>query len=909
MSVAFPRITMEGEAGEEIFLSLEEEVVSSPKPPKKASSKPKKTGRKPKKKGTQPPALEAEMVDTTFVAQATGEFDVGWPLLGMDCPDCAGKAVRALNTLSQTDEIHVSATSGTVRFKVNFEHGHLAEVSSVLRSLGHAPDVEYKELSGVKASATATRNGVDRRKLGKVLRQQPGVLDVEFTEDDRVLMQLLPRASKELNEKRLKSLQDIIGSPVEFIAAKSNRLRPDQWRLVGGGIAVPLLLLVILGEILGWSNTVIGIIAVPGLILGGFQMFREAYASIVKYQLGFQVLTSLAVIGAAILGMWEEALIVAILVAFTAHLEGDALLQARKAMQGGLDRLPRMARRLNHAKNSTGAKMSEALTKGAFSFAMAAPEPLIAVEESVLLEPEENHEEIPIELVRIGDRLEIRSGELIPADGVIVEGHGALDKAPLTGESVPVEVKKGDSIEAGLVLARGPVIIEVKAVGDDTRLSGLIDAVHTFREEPPRLQNIIERFTAVWVPIVLFGSYAVYWLIFPDDWKIVLLLWVVACPCALLLATPVPHAAALARSAHIGAIARGGDVIERLSKVNHVLLDKTGTLTSGKPRIGEVVIAKGRRRDSALKLAAGLELRSSHPYALSVMEHVNKEGLEPTKVNALSDIEAGVCGKVGGKEVAFMRYDRAKTLKITVPKELKDAYAIAETHGHGASLLARDGKALALFTFIHDDTLDGSRHLIPSLIGRDITIEILSGDNQSAVKAFAKSVGLDENAAHGGLSPEQKVDWVRERSKTHVTMMVGDGFNDAAALAVADVGVAVGSGETVNLEAADVLVPSDDPQMLTELVDLSRRAQAILVSNLVISVGITLALVGAVVAQMYDELWVGVLIHEASVILVILNGARLAGTQGAIVLLRNIFVSLWRDTKTAFKMLYARLAS
>ena len=434
-------------------------------------------------------------------------------------------------------------------------------------------------------------------------------------------------------------------------------------------------------------------------------------------------------------------------------------------------------------------------------------------------------------------------------------------------------------------------------------------SIDTFREVPPRLHSGIEKFTAIWVPFVLFGALVVWYFAFPDDWKIVLLLWVVACPCALLLATPVPHAAALARSAHIGAIARGGDVIERLSKVNHVLLDKTGTLTSGKPRIGEVVIAKGRRRDSALKLAAGLELRSSHPYALSVMEHVNKEGLEPTKVNALSDIEAGVRGKVGGKEVAFIRYDRAKTLKITVPKELKDAYAIAETHGHGASLLAREGKALALFTFIHDDTLDGSRHLIPSLIGRDITIEILSGDNQSAVKAFAKSVGLDENAAHGGLSPEQKVDWVRERSKTHVTMMVGDGFNDAAALAVADVGVAVGSGETVNLEAADVLVPSDDPQMLTELVDLSRRAQAILVSNLVISVGITLALVGAVVAQMYDELWVGVLIHEASVILVILNGARLAGTQGAIVLLRNIFVSLWRDTKTALKMLYARLAS
>jgi len=904
-----PPLAMARKGDDEVFLSLEEET-SAPKPSKPAKKQVSKK-KQPSKKAAQTAGgqvLDAEVIDAVIVEQATGTYELGWPLLGMDCPDCASKATRALDTLHQANDIHVSATAGTVRFKVDLEYGHVAEVSSVLRSLGHAPDVDHLELSGVKASAVATRNGIERRKLTKLFRQQPGVLDVELSDDDRIIVQLAPDASAELFDKRNMALERITGSPVNLIPATSNRIRPDQWRLIGGGIALPILAVVILGEILGWPHALLGVIAIPGLIIGGSQMFKEAFASLVNRQMGFQVLTSLAVIGAASLGMWEEALIVAILVAFTAHLEGDALLQARNAMQGGLDRLPRKARKLTGVSSSkTG--IASAVSSGTFSLSMAAPAPLLGADGCALPDPNAEYEEVPIELVRKGDKIEIRSGELIPADGKVVEGYGALDKAPLTGESVPVEISEGDEIQAGLVLARGPVVIEVSAVGEDTRLSGLIEAVHTFREEPPRLHNLIERFTAIWVPVVLFGAFVIWWAMFPDDWKIILLIWVVACPCALLLATPVPHAAALARSAHIGAIARGGDVIERLSKVNHILLDKTGTLTSGKPRVGTVVFAKGKRKDIALKLAAGLEARSSHPYALSVMDYVRNQGLEPTKVNALADIEAGVLGKVAGKEIAFIRYDRFKDLSITVGKELAQAYADVESKGHGASLLTRDGEALALFSFIHDDTRDGSATLISSLFERGISVEILSGDNQSAVHAFAKSVGLPEASAHGGLSPEQKVEWVKNRSDTKITMMVGDGFNDAAALAVADVGVAVGSGETVNLEAADVLIPGDDPQMLTELIDLARRAQRILIGNLVITVGITLALVGAVINQMYDELWVGVLIHEASVILVILNGARLAGSDGGLSLLKNIFISLWRDTKTSFTLLRERLAS
>ena len=891
----------------DVFLSLDDDDALIPEPvlePNSPKSRIRALRKSVKKsvENSQSEVLDAEILDASIVTQATGVFDVSWPLLGMDCPDCASKATRALNFLPQVKSTKVSATAGKVTIEVDLEYGSLSEASSVLRSLGHAPDVAFHEMVGVRSSQVAQRNEVDQRKLMKIIKQQPGILDLEITDDERILLQLATEVSKEIFEIRDASLSEIIGSPVRYAPAESNRIRPDQWRLIGGGIALPLLILVIFGELMGLSEFALGALALPGLLIGGSQMFKEAAASIHNKQLGFQVLTSLAVIGAAILGMWEEALVVAILVAFTAHLEGDALVKARKAMQGGLDRLPRTARKINSSKP----KHVSQLANSGFTLQMAAPAPLIGADGCALPDPDALHETVPIELIRIGDSIEIRSGELIPADGVIIDGHGSLDKAPLTGESVPVEVSNGDEIQAGLVLARGPVVVRVTAVGDNTRLSGLIDAVHTFREEPPRLQSSIELFTAIWVPIVLLGAVAIWYFMFPENWKVILLIWVVACPCALLLATPVPHAAALSRSAHFGAIARGGDVIERLSRVNHILLDKTGTLTSGKPRLGEFIMSKGKQRTAALKLAGGLEARSSHPYALSVMEYLKQEEVVPTPVSALSDIEAGVKGMVGGKEVMFIRFDRAASLKVSVPDDLKTAYTAAEAKGHGASLLVRGGVGIALVTFIHDDTHAGSKELISSLRERSINVEILSGDHQSAVSAFAKSVGLPESAAHGGFSPEQKVDWVRNRSKTHITMMVGDGFNDAAALALADVGVAVGTGETVNLEAADVLIPSDNPLMLTDLVDLARSAQRILLGNLLITVGITLSLVAAVILQLYDELWVGVLIHEASVILVILNGARLAGGEGAVALLRSIFTSLWIDTKEAFQLFKLR---
>ena len=450
-------------------------------------------------------------------------------------------------------------------------------------------------------------------------------------------------------------------------------------------------------------------------------------------------------------------------------------------------------------------------------------------------------------------------------------------------------------MNAGLVLSRGPVLIEVTAVGYDTRLSGLIEAIHSFKEDKAPIQNQIEKFSAVWVPIVLVGAIGIWYFMFPSsNWKIILLLWVVACPCGLLLAAAMPHAAALSRASRMGAVVRGGSILEKpLAKVNHVLLDKTGTLTSGKPIVGPITIAKGRQKKAALALAGGLEKRSSHPYAQAVLDHLESQSISPSSVAGITDIEAGVQGFASGKEVSFIRADMASKHKISVPENIAEAVTQAQSAGYGASILTKDSEAIALFTFIHDDTREGSKELIQGFISRGVSVEIISGDSQTSVTSFAHSVGLPETAALGGLSPEDKVRWVEDRSKSHVTMMVGDGFNDSAALAVADIGIAVGTGESVNMDAADIMFPGENPKMLVDLYDLSIKMNRALISNIILSVSITFILVFSVNQSVIRSALGGSVDPRRLSISSNFNGARLSGRGNILSMLFITFKNLW----------------
>jgi Cd2+/Zn2+-exporting ATPase len=230
------------------------------------------------------------------------------------------------------------------------------------------------------------------------------------------------------------------------------------------------------------------------------------------------------------------------------------------------------------------------------------------------------------------------------------------------------------------------------------------------------------------------------------------------------------------------------------------------------------------------------------------------------------------------------------------------------TAGHGSSILIKEDKPVALFTFIHDDIRVGAKELITNLYDSEVNVEILSGDHQGAVDIFAGTLGVDSRVAHGDMTPEDKVRWVGGRSKTHITMMVGDGFNDAAAMAAADVGVAIGSGESTNLDAADLLIPGDDPRLLGEMIELSRKTRRILFQNLFLSVSVTIILVVSVLMGINENLVIGVLIHELSVLLVIFNGARLAGDEGIGKLLKETVKDLFKETIEAFSKLFEKMS-
>ena len=820
-----------------------------------------------------------------------------WDLLGMDCPDCATKATRAVSRIDGVESCDVSVMEGNIRVKIDQSKTNSARLARVLNSIGFAPNQPWEVIQGVTPRMVENARTIDRRTLRREILQVPGVLDLQMVEGRIEIKRVDPISTP---DDFVAGLRDIIGVEPVLMISSNRSLRPDQWRLLGALATIPILGVIIFLESRNMATTA-EVVAFVSVFIVGWSMMSEAFNSLLNRILAFQVLTTAAVVGALVLQEYVEALLVVGLVAFASHLEERAIIKAREAMQGGLNRLPSEARLVVMDNKTTFSAISnqiEAVGNRLMAFKPLNP---IAVDSSCA-----TSDMVPVATLQKGDRVEIRSGEAIPVDGRILEGSGYIDRAPLTGESLPVGISIGDSVEAGLTLTRGPIIIETTALEDDTRLAGLIDMVRTFRDKPPSVQTTIEQFTRWWVPVVLFGAPIIAWITYGATEQTILttlLLWVVSCPCALLLASPIPHAAALSHASSQGIVARGGDVLENAARINLVLLDKTGTLTSGHPSLHSVVTTKGVKIERCLRLAAGLEARSNHPYAEVILSSL-PDGDSPINVKSLKDGDAGVHGLYRDKPVIIGRADWLRSQGVDIAPDLDQAIANAAKEGHGVSILAESGKALAMFRFIHDDPREGAQELVTSLKRAGIFVEILSGDEQSAVEVFGRSLGLDAKNCTGNVTPEQKASFVQKRSVARQTLMAGDGFNDAGALAVADVGVAVGSGDQVNLEAADVLIPGEDPRAVLVLTQLARSARRIVHLNIGISLALTITLVALVLSGIEISIAAGVLLHEASAFFVIMNGMWVAGSGfERVTTVIDIFHDVVKDTVEAMRIL------
>ncbi len=811
--------------------------------------------------------IESEKIDATLSSSLGGVWKAGWEVHAIDCPDCAIKISNSLNNLKGVTNTEVSITSGLVTFEIDLEQNYISTVNNVLCDLGYAPNSKWWEIKGVTANNIQARLGIDKKKMINRINIQPGVLESRI-DNDLISVRLATNIDKELTKEFEKAMLEITGSDFTLKAGMGDwGLRPDQKQLLGGLIG--FILLPIVYFTVKFDSNIGAFFAFPATIFCSMQLFKEAFQGVKRKQLNFQTLITMAILGCFLLEAWFEALLISVLISLATNLETSAIRKAREAMQGGLNRLPNEARLIKSVQTNI---------KG----------PLKIKQLSIKLTGNEgpknvgNSDLVPIGLLNIGDRVEVRSGEIIPIDGVVYSGEGLVDKSALTGESLPIQLSKGDFIEAGLILTRGPLIIETTATGNDTRLSELINKTKQYQEKPTRLHTVLELFTVIWVPLVLFGSVFIA-LILPESYlaqqglegrlRIILLLWVTACPCALLLCAPIPHAISLSLASKKGVIAKGGDVLEKIAKVNLALLDKTGTLTQGKPQIIEIISIKGLKLNSIIGIAAGLEMSSNHPYASAVIEKCKENQINPYKINGLVDESSGIIGKYKNEIVAIGNKKWIEEKGILIPKEISNK--LMKMKGKGISILAKGDKAIAAFGFASDVLNSNSSTLINNLRAQKIKVELLSGDNQESVNNTATELGIPLNICRGGLTPEQKVEWVKQRSNTHITLMAGDGFNDAAAMAIADVGISVGNKEQLNLDAADVMIPNERPDLISSLCVLSKKTRSVIIQNLVLSISLTVLLVFSVIFGGNDQLWLNVLAHEFSAILVILNAMKL----------------------------------
>ena len=623
--------------------------------------------------------------------------------------------------------------------------------------------------------------------------------------------------------------------PVTGTAPAEQRRRYFVW---SSGVALGL------GLAVDWwrpgSGAAIGLFAWSigsGLLAVGRRALNAARTGV----LDINVLMIIAVIGAIVLRQYSEAAAVIFLFAVAQALEAMTLERAR-----------------NEVRALMGLAPSDALLRDAAG-----------------------ERRVGVDTIAIGAIIVVRPGEKIPLDGEVVSGESAVNQAPVTGESLPVDRGPGDAVFAGTINGHGALDVRVTRLRRDTTLARIIHLVERAQAQRAPVQTLVERFARVYTPAVIALAAAVA--VVPPlalhlgwhDWVYrALVLLVVSCPCALVISTPVSIVAALAGAARKGVLIKGGVHLERASRVRCVAFDKTGTLTRGLPSVVDVVALNGVGAASIVGLAASVEQRSAHPIAQAILDYAASEGIAASPADGVSALAGrGAEGRVGGDRVLLGNHRLFEERQLC-SAVIHDHVTALDAGGRTAVLVAHNDRPIGIIA-VADRPRDHSRDAVRMLHAQGIEhIVMLTGDSQGTAKAIAAELGVD--AFRAELLPEDKVAVVEEMRRLYGSVvMVGDGVNDAPALASADVGIAMGvAGSDAALETADIALMSDELLRIPYLFRLSRATVRNITINLAISVVLKAAFVIAAVAGV-ATLWMAVLADTGASVLVIANALRL----------------------------------
>ncbi|MFS5166119.1 heavy metal translocating P-type ATPase [Streptococcus agalactiae] len=624
--------------------------------------------------------------------------------------------------------------------------------------------------------------------------------------------------------------------------AKKESFLKKNWHLV---VSIIFILLAFVSQnISGEDSTTTIILYVIAIVVGGFNLFKEGIANLIKLDFTMESLMTIAIIGASIIGEWAEGSIVVILFALSEVLERYSMDKARQSIRSLMDIAPKEA----------------------------------------LIRRDDIEQMIAVSDIQIGDIMIIKPGQKIAMDGVVIKGYSAINQSAITGESIPVEKKVDDEVFAGTLNEEGLLEVKVTKHVEDTTISKIIHLVEEAQGERAPAQAFVDKFAKYYTPTIMLIALLVVVvppLFFGGDWDTWvyqgLSLLVVGCPCSLVISTPVSIVSAIGNSAKNGVLVKGGIYLEEIGGLQAIAFDKTGTLTKGKPVVTDFVpYSEHMNEQKSLSIITALETLSQHPLASAIISKamVDNVDYKSIEIDNFSSITGkGVKGDVDGTTY-YIGSSKLFESSLENSQSIFQLYQSLQKQGKTAMLFGTESNILAIIA-VADEIRESSKEVIAQLhkLGIAHTI-MLTGDNNDTARFIGKEIGVSDIKAE--LMPEDKLTYIKELKQTYGKVaMIGDGVNDAPALAASTVGIAMGgAGTDTALETADVALMGDDLKKLPFIVNLSRKTLKIIKQNITFSLGIKL-LALLLVLPGWLTLWIAIVADMGATLLVTLNGLRL----------------------------------